>query len=245
MSTLFSMEILQEMLNKFTIVYFPFLLDETEIGNVDDAMIEGCITETAQIETLKQIREKANRVIALGTCACYGGIPSLSHSVNAQPITRAIEVDGMLPGCPPPPELLNEACMKLIEGKRIAIPDRNACASCPRRGEAAITAPVTIKRFVPDEQEAIPQAAEDASASERCFLKGGVFCAGPITRDGCDARCIKHDVPCEGCMGAISGDFTAAAVNFLSGVSIDPALAGYEGLFWRFSRPLFQRGGKP
>ena len=61
---------------------------------------EGCITKEEQIEEVLEIRRKAKKVIALGTCAISGGITSLSHELDSKPINEIIEIEGFIPGCP-------------------------------------------------------------------------------------------------------------------------------------------------
>ena len=76
-----------------------------------------------------------------------------------------------------------------------------------------------------------------------CFLEKGILCLGPITRDGCECKCINLGLPCEGCMGPISQDFTADIINFLSMIDLSDDLKNYKGIFYRFSKPKI-KGGK-
>nr|MDO8111685.1 hypothetical protein [Candidatus Sigynarchaeota archaeon] len=161
---------------------------------------------------------------------------SLSTKKSSKPISRYIEIDGFIPGCPPPPGLLNDATMRLLEGKRIVLSDRNLCTSCELRAENMNEFNRTIDTLVPRAQVTEKQAT--------CFLKDGVLCMGPVTREGCEARCIKKNVPCEGCMGPPSQHYTSNVVNFFTMIPLDPALKSYPGLLFRFSRPKITRGIK-
>ena len=84
-STLFSLDIFPQFLERTKIVSFPFLSDVKSIEDCDIALIEGCISEKYQIDQLNTIRKHAKRVYALGTCAAFGGILSLSKKKKLNP----------------------------------------------------------------------------------------------------------------------------------------------------------------
>ncbi|AMM54736.1 4Fe-4S binding protein [Pyrococcus kukulkanii] len=106
-----------------------------KFDDYDVAIITGgvCMNEPSKIEKLKDIRKKADVVIAFGSCAAFGGIlrfcrggqePRPDHR-NFQPINAVINVDYSIPGCPPTPQMLqsffkffmsgNEARLRLFK----------------------------------------------------------------------------------------------------------------------------------
>ncbi|MBN2151515.1 MAG: hypothetical protein JW839_08720 [Candidatus Lokiarchaeota archaeon] len=233
------MEILREILNKFNIVHAPFILDQVNVPESDIALIEGCVLDgnQAQVEYLKSIRERTKKVIALGTCAAFGGIASLSPGKQADPVDRFIEIDGFVPGCPPPPGLLNDSAIRLMEGKRIVLSDRNLCSSCELRAE-------NMNEFTRPIDAITPGTTNPVAKQATCFLKDGILCMGPVTREGCEARCIKKGVPCEGCMGPPSQEYTSNVVNFFSMLPLSAELRDYTGMVFRFGRPRIRRETK-
>lgn len=231
-STLISLDIFPQFLERTDLIYFPFISDSENIEDCDTALIEGCVSETTQINNLKKIRKNAKKVYALGTCASFGGILSLSNNKNAEPISNYIEIDGIIPGCPPPSNLLGNCLIRLIENKDIVLSNKNMCSLCPLRGENDFNFNIEITQITPNSDDIV-----SPEENSNCFLKRGILCLGPIIRDGCESKCIKQGIPCEGCMGPVSKDFTSNIVNFVSLINLSKDLKDYDGIFYRFSKP--------
>ncbi len=231
-STLMSLDIFPQFLERTRITYFNFISDITDIEDCDVALIEGCISEETQIPILQNVRKFAKKVFALGTCASFGGILNLSNTKKALPISNYIEVDGIIPGCPPPSKLLGNCIIKLVENKDITLSEKNMCATCPIRESLGINSQIKISKINPKPEEI--NLDEEVS---KCFLEDGILCLGPITRDGCEHKCITIGLPCEGCMGPVSKDFTSNLINFLSLIKLSKELKKYTGIFYRFSKP--------
>jgi F420-non-reducing hydrogenase small subunit len=236
-SALMSLDFFPQFIERTKIVYFPFVYDKLQVDDCDVALIEGCISESSQIEHLKKIRKNAKKVYALGTCAAFGGILSLSKTKLAEPISDFIEVDNIIPGCPPPSTLLGNCLMDLVENKTFKLPTRNLCFSCPFRSDLERNLDINIARLNPEKNE-----LEDCDNNSKCFLNRGILCLGLITRDGCDHLCINQNLPCEGCLGPVSKNLASNAINFLSLVKISKDLESYKGIYYRFSKPVLKRG---
>lgn len=231
-STLISSDIFPQFLERTRIVYFPFISDAEKIEDCDIAFVEGCISNEKEIPLLKRIRKNAKKIYALGSCAAFGGIQSLSNSIIAEPISNYIEIEGIIPGCPPPTKLFGNFLIRLIENKNIKLPEKNMCAGCPLREDNEINFNYEINKITPNLEE-----INTDDENSKCFLKRGILCLGPITRDGCEYKCIEYGLPCEGCMGPVSKDFTSNIINLLSLFHFSEDLKNYKGLFYRFSRP--------
>ena len=235
-ATLISLDIFPQFFERTEVIYFPFISDEEKIEDCDIALIEGCVSEEKQTDILKNVRKHAKKVYALGSCAAFGGILSLSSKKDANPISNYIEIDGTIPGCPPPSKFFGNCLIRLIENKEIVLSEKNMCASCPLRGDIEFNFETEITTITPNPDQILPP-----EENSDCFLKRGILCLGPIIRDGCEYKCIKLGIPCEGCMGTVSKDFTSNVVNFLSLVNLSDDLKNYEGIFYRFSKPKFKR----
>ena len=234
-STMMSLDIFPQYLERTTFNYFPFISDSEEIEDCDITLVEGCVSKDSEVNLLKNIRKHSKKVYALGTCAAFGGILSLSIKQSAKPISNFIEIDGIIPGCPPPSKLLGNSIIRLIDNKNLELLERTLCATCPLKGTFELSPDMNITRILPEPNEIVP--LEEKS---ECFLKQGILCLGPITRDGCELKCLKLGFPCEGCMGPVSKDFTSNVVNFLSLINISRNLKKNKSVFYRFSKPLLR-----
>lgn len=231
-STLISLDVFPQFLERTKVLYFPFMSDVKKIESCDIALVEGCVSEKSEINILRTIRKNSKRVYALGSCAAFGGILSLSEKMRVEPISNYIEIDGIIPGCPPPSKLLGNCLIKLIENKEIELSEKNLCASCPLNGTLDLDFKTQVIKCIPSPDEILPP--EELSD---CFLKRQILCLGPITRDGCEHKCINQGIPCEGCMGSVSKDYFANIVNYLSLIELSDELKKYKGIFYRFSKP--------
>src|SRR5690554_2721575 len=92
------------------IVYSPVIMDVKEPPEgIDIAFVTGAVRNEENQERLKVIRERAKVVVALGTCACYGGVSGLSMLSSNEELFRyvyqeveTVRPDGVIPtGVPP------------------------------------------------------------------------------------------------------------------------------------------------
>jgi coenzyme F420-reducing hydrogenase gamma subunit len=157
------------------------------------AFIEGSCTRESDEARLKQIRQQAAVVIALGTCAHLGGVNTLKFlhpleevrqyvygdhadwfdTYDARPIDAVIPVDYFIPGCPIDRDEFAAAVKALLLGKRPPIPDYPLCVECKLR-------------------------------ENTCMFTKGKVCLGPVTRAGCKAICPSYGQSCEACRGFLT-----------------------------------------
>jgi len=188
---------LQILNNESTLLDFFSLVDvvnfrEAMTEKSDDyeiAFVEGSITRGDEVKRLKQIRKNAKVLIALGSCACFGGVNQLKnrfknfdkvkkqvygkHPIESD-IVRAVEdvvpVDLRIYGCPIKKEEVEKIVLHIALGKSINIPKYPVCMEC--------------------------KANENI-----CLFDLGEPCLGPITRAGCDSWCPSNKAGCWGCRG--------------------------------------------
>jgi len=196
-----SEEILLELLDTLELVHFRLLKEFNEKGPFDVVFVEGSVTTREDEERLKEIREKAPLLIALGTCACFGGVPTMKRflfpgvaeeaaykgkaptgSIAPMRIGQYVPVDFMLRGCPMNPEEFIEAVKNLRLGKPLKDPNFPVCFECRKN--------------------AVP-----------CLLNEGRLCLGPITAGGCGAPCPLKNAECIGCRGPHKDAQVAATIE--------------------------------
>ncbi|MBA2853877.1 F420-non-reducing hydrogenase small subunit [Methanococcus maripaludis] len=115
-------------------------------------------------------------------------VPELTSRVK--PLADVIDVDYILPGCPPKPELIAEVLTSLLEGKTPQLTTKNMCEVCPREKSKEGVSIGAIKRNY-----------EGTPDPKKCLLEQGYLCMGIATRASCGAICPTAGVPCTGCYG--------------------------------------------
>jgi sulfhydrogenase subunit delta len=172
----------------------------------DIAIIEGSITRPEDEERIKEIRDRAKVLIAIGACATIGGINKLKNNFELDEVrecvygkagkmehldtsmTKAIDevvkVDFKIHGCPMNAEEFTYAVRCLLMGKTPEIPDYPVCVECK------------LKENV-------------------CRWEYDEICLGPITRAGCGAKCPSASFRCFGCRGYIDNPNMDAAKDVM------------------------------
>ena len=118
-------------------------------------------------------------------------IPEFYDTVKT--LAQTVDIDYILPGCPPPTKLISNAIDAIAAGKlppkgSVLAPLKAVCDECPRkRDNKKITK--------------IYRTYEKQPEPEKCLLEQGILCMGPATRSGCGAQCLNADMPCTGCGG--------------------------------------------
>ena len=168
----------------------------------DIAIIEGSITRPEDEERIKEIRQRAKILIALGACATMGGVNKLKNNFDLDEVktcvygdsasmphletgmTKGVDeivpVDYMIHGCPINQAEFTYAVRCLLMGKKPVIADYPVCVEC--------------------------KANENV-----CRWELGEVCLGPITRAGCEACCPTAGSWCFGCRGFVDAPNVEAA----------------------------------
>ncbi|MCK5241711.1 NADH-quinone oxidoreductase subunit NuoB [bacterium] len=115
-------EILATLTPKYDLERFGLVLVGS-IRHADLILLSGIFNKKSAIR-VKEVYEQAPKpvvVVAIGGCACSGGMFRDSYNWD-QPVNKYIPIDAYLPGCPPKPEAMISAVVKLItklRGKKL------------------------------------------------------------------------------------------------------------------------------
>ncbi len=142
-------------------------------------------------------------------------LPEFYEDVRA--LDQVIDVDYYIPGCAPPPNVVKDAIMTLLSGNlppkgKVLASDKALCNECPLN-ETKPEEGIKVKEFKRFHEF-------ERVEPEKCLLLQGFVCLGPVTRGGCNALCIKANMPCTGCFGPLDGvkDYGAAALSYIGSI---------------------------
>ena len=135
-------------------------------------------------------------------------VPALESRVR--PLGEVIDVDLVIPGCPPRSDVVAEAILTLLRGETIELPTTNLCEVCPREKPPEGLAMDFIKR-----QFEVGKPEEDL-----CLISQGLVCMGPATVSLCGSECPAIGIQCRGCYGPTSKVKDAGA-KMISAIASD------------------------
>ena len=145
-----------ELIDLFTVLdikAFPFFKGQNIDEEFDIAFVEGLVASNGDIEMLKKIRSKAKKIVALGSCAHSGCIPAYRNFTNKEnyehllytknndisdvkptPIDAHVEIDYIIPGCPPNRKQILDFIKDLVAGKKPVFYKNPVCIECRENG---------------------------------------------------------------------------------------------------------------
>ncbi len=238
-------EPLLDVLKQVDIVHMPVLMDHKIYGQTGEGkeidypeaeigIISGGIRTEEHKELAKAMRAKVKTLVALGSCACFGGVPALANQYVTEELLEKVfrgsattDADG-IPKEEIPPLTDRVYAVSEVVKVDVSLP---GCPTTPEMVAGALTALLSGKPFaLPSKSvcDECPTKREKKATSSlkrrfekpefepgkplaemRCLMEQGYLCLGPATRSGCGGsdgvpRCIRAYVPCEGCFGPLS-----------------------------------------
>lgn len=179
-------------------------------------------------------------------------VPHLESRVR--PLDSVMDIDLMIPGCPPRSDVVAQAVLALLNGETIELPATNLCEVCPREKPPEGLAMDFIKR----------QFELGAPAPDLCLISQGLICMGPATVSLCGAECPSIAIQCRGCYGptskvldqgakmisAIASDYGVDEDKTVDPEAVADQLDDIVGTFYTYTLPAalvpvkMQKGGE-
>jgi F420-non-reducing hydrogenase small subunit len=191
------------------------------------------------------------------TMNAEGTLPQAHHETNGRSVElpvfydsvcsldQVVDVDYYIPGCPPTAKTFGAALRVLLSSDlpvkgTVLAPDCALCEECPRK-DTKPEKPV-FTEFKRPQQMLVDEV--------KCLLAQGLLCMGPGTRSGCEALCVRGNMPCTGCYGPTSRvrdqgakilSSLASLVDSKEETEIDRVLSTIPdpvGTFYRYGLPV-------
>ena len=179
-------------------------------------------------------------------------VPALESRVR--PLDAVMDVDLLIPGCPPRSDVVAEAVLTLLRNETIELPVTNLCEVCPREKPPEGLAMDFIKR-----QFELGKPEDDL-----CLISQGLICMGPATVSLCGAECPSIGIQCRGCYGptakvldqgakmisAIASDYGVEEDKTVDPEQVADQLDDIVGTFYTYTLPAalvpmkMQKGGE-
>jgi len=223
-------EALVDVLQLADFEFMPVLMDTKydEWTDVNVAIVSGGIRNDENLELAKKVREKADLVIAYGTCAVYGGIFGLGNLYKNEELQQEAYInspstpneEGIIPHEDVPHFVDRVRPLSDVIDIDISLP------GCPPRSD--IVAEILMAMLKGEDLPELPQTnlcevcprekPPEGMAMDKiirqfelgkpeedlCLVPQGLVCMGPATTSLCGAECPSIGIKCQGCYGPTS-----------------------------------------
>lgn len=188
-----------DLAEKITFGDFAFLEEYPKSEEFDIAFVEGAPITEKNKERLLNLRKHSKILVALGACACLGGIAEIKdyqdknervryvykniesiENPDVIPLRDLVKVDLEIPGCPINKEEFLDIAKKLI----MVVSQGLSMEQMPKLAQRPVCYDCQLKQNI-------------------CLLQEGLPCLGPIMLGGCGAPCPSSGYPCDGCRGPL------------------------------------------
>jgi len=172
---------------------------------LDVALVEGAVLSRRDEERLRRIRERSGTLVAIGTCAVWGGVAAMDGGSDRASLIQ--EIYG---------EAGSEYDITAARALREVVKVDLSLTGCPIEKEEFLSALAQLLNGDPPLTSQHPVCSECRMQENNCLLMAtGAVCCGPLTMAGCGARCPGLGIACVGCRGpAGDANFASALAMF-------------------------------
>ncbi len=215
---------LLDLLPVLDFVHIPVLMDHKYFGQTgegdpnviqipeaDVGIISGGIRNEKEKHVAEAMRKSCKTIIALGSCACYGGIPALANMYTLDELHNKVFRESVTTDSADTPKEQLPPLMDRVYALDEVIPVDLYIPGCPTAPELiaqAVTALLEGKPFTMPERsvcDECPTKREKKASggtinrtltplevkvgepweNTRCYMEQGWLCLGPVTKAGC------------------------------------------------------------
>ena len=212
-----------DLLGAIEIVNFREAIDDRR-DDYDVAFIEGSITTDEEVHEVRTIRERAKILVAIGSCACLGGVNALKERHELQKVRQKVYGDGA-------------RHFPTIPTKRVrdVVTVEYEMHGCPidKREFVSVTKSLLLGQVPRPSEHAV--CTECKQRANVCLYDKGICCIGPIIRSGCGAICPTFGEACSGCRGLLGQPNIPSMVEIMKSKGltrreVEDRLTHYNGL---------------
>jgi len=215
-------EPLLDLLPELDFVHIPVLMDhkyygqtgagqELEIPAADVGIISGGVRNEKEKHVAEQMRKQCQTLIALGSCACYGGIPALANMFPLQDLYNKVYRESKTTDSADNPQQNLPPLLDRVYAVDEIVPVDVRIPGCPTNPDLiveALTCLLQGKTFKIPERSVCDECPlkreKKASGGQikrplekmdfdqqapwdhtKCFMEQGYLCLGPVTLAGC------------------------------------------------------------
>lgn len=222
-------EDLSRLLEKVQVTYCPLLTDEVSLPDSEVILVEGAVRMEEDEEKLREARQKGRVLVAWGTCAALGGIPSLANHCELETLQEASfgrardTVSYYLSGLGEPGSVRSRPdgakMVRRVDGLDARVRVDYFLPGCPPgtglllelirelSGEPLSRKPKGVvcgdcgRKVGKTAASGIVSHLQTAPDRNTCLASQGAVCLGFVTKGGCGAPCTKGGFWCWGCRG--------------------------------------------
>lgn len=240
-------EPLLDVLPALEFVHMPVIMDHKlygqtgenkvmEIPEADVGIITGGVRNEENKKLAELMRSRVNTLIAMGSCASFGGIPALANQYEISEIYERVYRGNSTTDSGATPQGDVPALLDRVYALHEVVKVDLNLPGCPTTPDMFVGALMHLLKGTPfavseksvcdscptiREKKAVGTLKRPLEPIEgvgeplntvRCLMEQGFLCLGPATRAGCggmnggDPRCIKAYMPCRGCYGPLQLD---------------------------------------
>jgi F420-non-reducing hydrogenase small subunit len=213
-------EALLDLVAQAEIVYSPVIMDAKEPPEgIDIAFVTGAVRNEENEERLKLLRKRSKKLVAFGTCACYGGVSGLSMLGKQEDLFKYVyqDVESAASDNVVPTDVPSFLYRAFAVGDLVKV-DYYITGCPPKEQFLKTILPALVagdrtelsKKSVCSECDRkmgeikdwhLKRRYEGVPDPDTCLLGQGYLCLGPVTFGRCGASCPRNNVPCHGCNG--------------------------------------------